>query len=145
VKTVALATLSYAIFSAIPGIALSGAILYSQTPRRPNAFDDFLVVLYLAAVSSAVSAIGFLISTGFAASWRCLAAMRAAIISAALGLASPIATLVVAAVSAVALLPLFRSGSRLSWVAAGLFYGLPGIVLGLAALLIAKAWSPKRS
>jgi hypothetical protein len=133
-RTVVLGALSFAICTITLKLVLP-ALLWFQGPRRPNAFDDFLVVLYLVALSSSLSTLGFLIPTAASATWRRLAPKRGVIIAAGLSLISPIALLLVLAVSAPAILPLFRQAP---WVAIGLQYGLPGLMLGAAAVLIAR-------
>lgn len=97
--------------------------------------DDFLMAAYLVVLSTALMTAGFLIVTAASASWRRLSVTRAAVIACALGLFSPIGALLVAVVTSPALLPLFRSAA---WVAIALYYGVPGVALGAAALLIAR-------
>jgi hypothetical protein len=133
-RTVVLAALSFATCSVAVKLILP-VLLWFQGPRRSNAFDDFLVVLYLVGLSSSLATIGFLIPTAASATWRRLAPKRGVFIAAGLSLMSPIALLIVLVVSARTLLPLFHSAP---WVAVGLQYGLPGLVLGAAAVLIAR-------
>jgi hypothetical protein len=138
VKTVLLATGAFAVFKAVPSLALSAA-LFVQGPRRPDVLGDVLVAAYLVAVSSALATLGFLVPTALSATWRRLAARRAVSIAAVLGLLSPVAALLVIPVTARAILPLFHSAP---WLAIGLFHGLPGVGLGVAALVIVRAWRP---
>jgi hypothetical protein len=133
-RTVTLATLSFAICTVVLKLVLP-LLLWVQGPPRPNAFDDFLVVLYLVGVSSSLETLGFLIPTAASATWRRLAPKRGVVIAAGLSLMSPFAFLLALAVSARAVLPLFHTAP---WAAVGLQYGLPGLVLGVAAVLIAR-------
>jgi hypothetical protein len=138
-KAVALGALSFAVSTAIPALVIPLGALLSQVPRRAGLWDDFLFAAYLVAVSSLLSTVGFLIPSALSATWRRLPGWRAVIIAGGLGLVGPLVGLLVAALGAPALLPLFRSTPRLATV---LFHGLPGIVLGLAAVLVASAWRP---
>jgi len=135
VKTVVLATLSFAVFRAAPSIALSMALLF-QGPRRPDVLGDLILASYVVALSASLSALGFLIPTALSATWRRLATRRAVIIAGVLGLLSPIMSLVVTAMTARAILPLFHSAP---WLAIALLHGLPGVALGLVALVFARA------
>jgi len=139
VKTVVLATLAFAVFRAAPSAALTLALAV-QGSRRPDPLGDVLVAVYLAALSAGLSTLGFLVTTALSATWRRFAPRRAAIIAGGLGLLAPIMSLVVTALIARALLPLFRSAP---WLASALFNGLPGVALGLVALGIARAWRPR--
>jgi hypothetical protein len=129
-KTVALATLSYAVCAVVPGLALSAAAL-SQRQGRPDVTGDFLVAGYLLAVSATLSTAGFLVVTVWSVRWRQLAVRRAATIGGALGLVSPVVTLFVAAFLTPVLLPLLRSGYSLGAVP---FYASGGVVLGAVAV-----------
>lgn len=131
-----LAALSFAALMVIPALLLSAGALYFQTPRRPDALGDFLVAAYFVFFSSSLSTVGFLIPTAFSEPWRALAASSAAVIAGSLGLVGPLVVLAVAALGAAALLPLFHT---VPWLATTLFHAVPGIVLGVAALLIARA------
>lgn len=139
-KTVALATLSFAALMVIPALLLTSTALYFQTPRRPDALGDFMVAAYFVFFSSALATAGFLIPTALSAPWRALAASRAAVIAGSLGLIAPLVVLAVAALGSAALLPLFRT---VPWVATTLFHAVPGVVLGVAALLIASAFGER--
>lgn len=133
-KTVAIAAFSFAIFRTLPGLLLS-LTLFSQSSSRPDPFGDFLVAAYLAASSTLLSTIGFVIPTALSERWRQLRVRRAVTIAAILGLIAPFASLFVTALYAPLLLPLFKSAL---WLATALFHGLPGVVFGLAAVLIAR-------
>jgi hypothetical protein len=133
--TVALSALSFAIASASPTLLLSFA-LFLEGPHRASPADDFLLAGYLVALSSSLRTVGFLIPTASSALWRRLALRRAVLISIALGLIAPIASLLVVAVGAAAIVRLFHVAP---WLAVGVMHGLPGVVLGGAALVIAKA------
>lgn len=129
--------LSFAICAATPALLLSLAAGLSGHTTRPDPAGDFLLAGYFVAISAILSTLGFLIPTSFSALWRRLATSRAVIIAGGLGLIAPIATLAVLAVTSTAVLPLFRSAP---WLAVALMYGLPGVMLGAVALLIAKMW-----
>jgi hypothetical protein len=133
-KTVAIAAFSFAAFRTLPGLLLS-LTLFSQSSNRPDPIGDFLVAAYLAASSTLFSTVGFVIPTALSGRWRSLRVSRAAIIAGGLGLIGPVATLFVTAAYAPLLLPLFRSAL---WIATALFHGIPGVVLGSVAVLIAR-------
>ena len=133
-RTVTLATLSFAICTVALKLVLP-ALLWFQGPRRPSAFDDLLVVLYLVTLSASLETLGFLIPIAVSPTWRRLAPKRGAVIAAGVSLMSPIAFVLALAVSARAVLPLFHTAP---WAAVGLQFGLPGLVLGMAAVLIAR-------
>jgi hypothetical protein len=139
-KTVAIAAFSFAVFRTLPGLLLS-LTLFSQSTRRPDPLGDFLVAAYLAASSTLLSTAGFVIPTALSSTWRRLSVSRAVIIAGLLGLIGPVATLLVTAVDAPLLLPLFRSAL---WMATALFHGIPGVLLGLVAVLIATMTGRKR-
>ena len=131
-KTVVLAAVSFAVFTAVPALLFSLALGLSSHRAR---LDDFLLAAYLVVLSTGLMTAGFLVVTAVSASWRRLSVTRAAVIAGALGFFSPVGALLVAFVTAAALLPLFRSTA---WVAIALHYGLPGVALGAAALVIAR-------
>jgi hypothetical protein len=139
-KTVAIAAFSFAVFRTLPGLLLS-LTLFSQASSRPDPIGDFLVAAYLAASSTLLSTAGFVIPTALSSTWRRLRVSRAVIIAGILGLIGPAATLLVTAVDAPLLLPLFRSAL---WMATALFHGIPGVVLGLVAVLIATVTGRKK-
>ena len=138
-KTVALGALAFAILRGIPSVALSVALI-GQGTRRPDALGDALLALALVAVATSLATAGFVIPTALSATWRGLSTQRAMIIAGAVGLAAPVASLAVVAAIARPLLPLFHSAR---WLAIALFNGLPGVALGLVAVLI--AWIVRRS
>jgi hypothetical protein len=131
-KTVVPAALSFAVFKAAPALLFSLSLGLSSGRGR---LDDFLMAAYLVVLSTALMTAGFVIVTAVSASWRRLSVTRAAVIAGALGLFSPIGALLLSVVTAPAVLPLFRLAAP---VAIALYYGLPGLALGAAALLIAK-------
>ena len=139
-KTVILAASSFAAFMAGPALLLTLVALLLQSPRRTDAMGDFVLAAYLVAISAALSTLGFVMTIGSSAMWRRLAVSRAIIIAGAVGLVGPIASLGINAVGAPALLPLFRAAP---WLATSLFHGIPGIVLGTLAVLI--AWTTHSS
>ena len=134
-RTVALATLSFGVFKMMPALLLMLA-LFVQGSRRTHTLDDVLTASYLIAVSTSLATLGFLIPTALSATWRQLPARRGAVIAAVLGLVSPIAALLLTAVIARAVLPLFHSAP---WLAIGILQAGPGVVLGLVAVVVALA------
>ena len=134
-KTVLVATLSFAALMAVPALLLTGTALLAQGSRRPSAVDDFLLATYLVVVGSFLSTVGFLAATVFSARWRGLGTWRAVTIAGALGLIAPVVTLFGVGLGPALMLPLFRWAPRVATV---LFYLVPGLVLGVAALLIAR-------
>ena len=134
-RTVGLATLSFGVFKVMTPLLLMLA-LSMEGPRRPRTLDDLLMASYLIAVSASLATVGFLIPTALSATWRQLPPRRAAIIAGTLGLVSPIAALLLTAVIARAVLPLFHS---VPWLAIGILQGGPGVVLGLVAVVIVQA------
>jgi len=138
-RTITLATISFAICTFTLKLVLP-LLLWIQGPPRPNAFDDFLVVLYLVGVSSSLETLGFLIPTAISRTWRRLAPKRGVLIAAVLSVMSPVALALVLAVSARAVLPLFHTAP---WAAVGVQFGLPGVLLGMAAVLIARMQRPE--
>jgi hypothetical protein len=109
VTNLLLGTATFGILSAGPSLLLTLASLFSNSPPRPNPWDDFLLMAYLAGMTKGLATLGFLISTAFSQSWRRLGTWRALVIAGALGLAEPIASLAVLAAGSSVLLPLFRS------------------------------------
>src|SRR5262245_62544310 len=105
-KTVLLATLSFAALMAVPALLFTGAALFGQSSRRQNPTDDFLLATYLVVVASFLSTVGFMAVTAFSARWRGLSAWRAVVIAGALGLIAPVVTLFGAGLGSVLMLPL---------------------------------------
>jgi hypothetical protein len=134
VTNLILGTVTFGIFAASPSLFLTLLSLFSNTAPRPNPWDDFLLMAYLVGMTKGLATLGFLISTAFSQSWRRLRTWRALVIAGALGLAEPIASLAVLAAGSSVLLPLFRSAL---WGALALAHGLPGVLLGLPAHLLA--------
>jgi hypothetical protein len=134
------ALLGFACFAAggvIPGLLFSAAALLGQPVPRPSAFDDLLMVLYLLGVSVAIAAVGFSIPVAVARSWRFLPARRAVLIAALFGLVAPVASLAFTGVSAGVLAPFFRTAP---WLTTIILYGFPGVLLGMSAVIVARAW-----
>ena len=140
-KTVAIAAFSFAVFRTLPGLLLSLTLFSQSSASRPDPIGDFLVAMYLAATSTLLSTAGFVIPTALSPRWRQLRVSRAAIIAGILGLIGPVAMLFVSSLYAPLLLPLFRSAL---WLATVLFHGIPGLVLGLVAVLIATVAGRKK-
>jgi hypothetical protein len=131
-KTTVLATLSFATFMATPSLLIAATMLFGANASRPNVMGDFLIAAFVEALSSALSSIGFATVTARSAMWRRLATRRAVTIAGVLGLAAWVVTVLV-----------FRLGAALlratPLATITLFYLLPGVVLGAAALFIAWA------
>jgi hypothetical protein len=140
VNVVVLPALAFALLRALPALALI-LLLAVQGPPRPDRTGDVLLGAWLALLSAAFGALGFVLPTAASAAWRRLGVRRAVLVAAALGLLSPVAGFAVAALSASAIRPLFRAAP---WLAIALFHGLPGVALGLLAVLVAWAW-PNRA
>jgi hypothetical protein len=138
-KTVAIAAFSFAVLRTLPGLLLSLTLFSQSSASRPDPIGDFFVAAYLAASSTLLSTAGFVIPTALSARWRQLRLSHAVIIAGALGLIGPAVTLLVTALDAPLLLQLFRSAL---WIATALFHGIPGLVLGSAAVLIARIGRP---
>jgi len=128
-------TVTFAILAASPSLLLTLASLFSTTPPRPNPWDDFLLMAYLLGMTKGLATLGFLLATGFSQAWRGLRTWRALLIAGALGLAEPVASFAVLAAGSSVLLPLFRSAL---WGALALAHGLPGLLLGVPAHLLAR-------
>lgn len=140
-KTVAIAAFSFAVFRTLPGLLLSLTLFSQSSASRPDPIGDFLVAAYFAATSTLLSTAGFVIPTALSARWRQLRVSRAVLIAGLLGLIGPVAMLFLSSLYAPLLLPLFRSAL---WLATVLFYGIPGLVLGLVAVLIATLTGRKK-
>src|SRR5262245_47746557 len=134
-KTALVGALSFAALMVVPALLLTGTALLAQSPRRLSAADDFLLATYLVVVGAFLSTVGFLAATIFSARWRGLGGRRVVVVAGALGLISPVVTLFGVGLGPALLLPLFRSAPRVATV---LFYMVPGLVLGVAAVLIAR-------
>jgi hypothetical protein len=135
VTNLILGTVTFGILAASPSLLLTLASLFSTTPPRPNRWDDFLLMAYLLGMTKGLATLGFLLSTAFSEPWRRLRTWRALLIAGALGLAEPIASFAVLAAGSSVLLPLFRSAL---WGALALAHGLPGLLLGMPAHLLAR-------
>jgi ABC-type transport system involved in multi-copper enzyme maturation permease subunit len=140
-KTVVLGAISFAFFSAAPALLLASMALLTRSSYRPNPVDDFLLAAFLVVIATALATLGFLGVTALSPPWRGLTARRAIIIAGVLGFVAPIVTLFGVGLGPTLMLPLFRSAPRLATV---LFYLVPGVVLGAAALLISRVL-PDRS
>jgi hypothetical protein len=127
-------TLAFLVCSAVPPAVLTLALV-SQAPPRPDRKGDLLLATYLLALASVLATVGFLLVTALDRRWRSLGWRRAALVAGGLGLASPIARFLTLAASGGALLPVIRSFPALG---TGLHYGLPGVLLGIVALVIAR-------
>jgi len=134
-------TLAFLVCSAVPRAVLTLALV-SQAPPRPDRKGDLLLATYLLALASVLATVGFLLVTAFNRRWRSLGWRRAALVAGGLGLASPIARFLTLAAAGGALLPVIRSCPALG---TGLHYGLPGVLLGIVALVIARRSTATRT
>jgi len=132
--------LCFALCAAAPTILLSIAAAASGHTTRPDPVGDFLLAGYIIGSSAGLCTLGFLIPTAFSTSWRRMPTSRVMIAAGILGLLSPIATLLVLALTAKTVLPFFRTAP---WLALVLTHGLPGVVLGAVAVLIATMWKSR--
>src|SRR5262245_33914481 len=134
-KTVVLSGLVFALCASSLALVLPLAIVLSSSTHRPNPLDDFLLAGYVIAVSASLRTAGFVIATAPSSAWRSMARKRAILISGAMGLLSPVASLLVLAAGASLVLQLFHSAPRLAVV---VMHGVPGLLLGALAVLIAR-------
>jgi len=131
-----LSALVFALARALPALAMI-LLLTAQGPPRPDRTGDVLVGAWLSLLSAVFAALGFVVPTAASAAWRRLGVRRAMAVAGVLGLLSPLAAFAVGALTAGAILPLFRSAP---WLAIALFHGLPGVGLGLVPVVAAWAW-----
>jgi len=138
-KNVVLGALTFLLTAFAPGIALSLAALMSSpvASQRPDPTGDLLMVLIYYGATNGLRTLGFLIPTALSPAWRSWSTKRAVITASVLGLTSPITSLLGLALIIKAVLPMFRWSP---WLATGLSSGVPGMVLGLVAIVIARAW-----
>jgi hypothetical protein len=125
------------------GLLFCAVSLFTRTqPGKDGsrALDDFLLPAYLIVFVMTFSTLGFLVTTASSSAWRGLVARKAMLVAAGLGMLCPIAHLLGLAGIAWIMLPLIRATPRL---AAVLINTLPGVLLGCAAILMAK-WLQRR-
>ena len=132
-KAVLAGALAYALAMALPGLGISATILASQQPRRPDALGDFLVVLYITALATALSTAGFLLATAWSARWRAVTTRRAVLTAGLIGLIAPFVSLFVAGAGATLMLRLFRTAPL---AATAIFHGSGGVALGALAVIV---------
>ena len=137
-KALLAGALSFAFFSALPSGALSFA-LYLNRQSVPEATGDLLLALYLIGFTAALTAAGFVIPIALDRRWHGLAWRRAAVIAGALGLLAPVARLGAAAATGSALRPLFHEAPT---AAMAILHVVPGLVLGVVAVVLARAVRP---
>lgn len=142
-KNVVLGAIAFLLAAFAPGMALSLAAMLSSpgaTPR-PDPTGDFLMVVIYYGATNGFRTLGFLVPTALSAAWRTWSTKRVVITASVLGLTSPITSLLGLALIVKGVLPMFRWAP---WLAVGLSSGIPGLLLGLVAIVIARAWpSPK--
>ena len=136
-KTLVLSGLSYFAARFIPALVLSAPLLYSQTRDAPIAMADLLTYVWLFTYWSAIQAVAFLIPIWFSPSWRRIRVWRAVVIAGGLGLVSP---WVSQATTALTMDDVMRIAEWAPWLSTPLLSGIPGVILGFAAPLIAKGW-----
>jgi hypothetical protein len=125
------------------GLLFCAVSLFTRTgPGKDgsSAMDDFLLPAYLIVFVMTFSTLGFVITTALSPVWRGLAARKAMLVAAGLGMICPIAHVLGFAGFAWIMLPLIRATP---WLAAVLINTLPGVLLGFAAILLAK-WMQRR-
>ena len=139
VKTTLLGAFAFLLAAVAPGLALSTAAMVSQPvgQQRPDPTGDFLVVLIYYGSTNGFRTLGFLLPTALSPAWRSWSTTRAVITAAALGLTSPITSLLGSALIVRWVLPMFHWAA---WLATGLSSGVPGLLLGLVAIVIARMW-----
>jgi hypothetical protein len=127
-------TLAFLVCSAVPRAVLTLALV-SQAPPRPDRKGDLLLATYLLALASAVATVGFLLVTALDRRWRSLAGGAPLSSRAASASRLPSRVFLTLAAAGGALLPVLRSFPALG---TGLHYGLPGVLLGIVAIVIAR-------
>ena len=122
-----------------PGMALSiGAMLSSPVAsQRPDPTGDFLMVLIYYGSTNGLRTLGFAIPTALSPAWRRWSTKRVVITAAVLGFTSPITSLLGLALIVKGVLPMFHWAP---WLAMGLSSGVPGVLLGLVAIAMARLW-----
>ena len=144
-KNILLGALAFAVCAIVPGLALSAAATLSLprgVPPRPDPTGDLLMVLIYYGTTTGVRTLGFVVPTVFSPAWRRLSTRRVLVVAGVLGLTSPMTSLLGLALIVKAVLPLFHSAP---WLAIWLSNGVPGLLLGLIAVLIASAWRSPQS
>ena len=136
IVNVLLGCMAFAFFSAAPTILLSATILATQNPRRPAAFDDLLVVAYVACVAAAVCSVGFFIATVLSAPWKRLSRRRTLIYASVLGLVSPAIYITGLGAVMMARYGIFESDHFGVLVVAS--QAVPGVILGGLAHVLAR-------
>ena len=119
------------------GLVLPLLLMSSGRVGGRRVSDDLLMAVAVMAVSAAFATLGFVLVTAPSAAWRRLRPVRVLIIGGGLGLVAPTTLVLITALIATAVLPLFHSAR---WLAVAILEGVPGIVLGLVAVLIARSW-----
>ena len=104
---------------------------------RPDPTGDFLMVLIYYGATNGLRTLGFLLPTALSPAWRRWPTKRAVQTAAVLGLTSPITSLLGLALIVRWVLPMFHWAPGLATV---LSSGVPGLLLGLIAIVIARMW-----
>lgn len=98
---------------------------------------DILMVLIYYGSTNGLRTLGFLIPTAVSRAWQRWPTKRAVVTAAVLGLTSPITSLLGLALIVKWVLPMFQWAPGL---ATALSSGVPGLLLGLVAIVIARMW-----
>ena len=133
---VVIGALAYAVAAAAPTMSLALA-LYAGGSATRNALDDLYVAAYIAGHTALFRMAGFLVPTALSAAWRRQSLSRVLIISALLGLVTPVVSMLVLVMTVRAILPLFHSAA---WVAVALTTVPPALLLGLVAVWVSRRW-----
>jgi len=134
-KNAVLGAVAYAVAAAAPSMALSLALYAGGGSASRNALDDLYVASYIAGETALFRMVGFLVPTALSSAWRRLAISRVLIISGALGLVTTIVSMLVLALTAGAILPLFH---QWPWAAVALTTVPATVLLGFAAVWIGQ-------
>jgi len=134
-----LGAIAFLLAAFAPGLALWILAMVSSpvAPPRPDPTGDLLMVLIYYGATNGFRTLGFLLPTASSPAWRRWPTKRAVITAAALGLTSPITSLLGLALIVKWVLPMFHWAP---WLATGLSSGVPGLMLGLVAVIIARFW-----
>jgi len=138
-KNVIVGAATFLLAAFVPGIALSLAAMLSSpgASQRSDPTGDFLMVLIYYGATHGFKTLGFVIPIALSAAWRRWSTKRAIITAVVLGLTSPITSLLGLALIVKWVLPMFHWAPLL---ATGLSSGIPGVLLGFVAIVIARAW-----
>jgi hypothetical protein len=142
-KNVVLGAFAFLLAAFAPSLALSLAAVLSSpvAQHRPDPVGDWLMVLIYYGSTNGFRTLGFVIPTALSPAWRHWSTKGVLITAAILGLTSPITALLGLALIVRGTLPMFHWAP---WLAAGLSSGVPGLLLGLFAIGIARIWPTRK-